>query len=210
MRRLEGSDITARDGGSAIIKCGGGPLPSEATETQGSSQPRKNRTRRRRNRRRHKTEATENTDVERSVQDGEGNKPSPDRTAKQQAFGEGQIPPSREPSLQELLSENCPYIDPDDDDFDEKFVYTFMTKGEDGRRRLNKANFVDSVCPPIIIQKLLANPSSGPLRKVCFVDDRTNDGTKSISLGDRVPLTVQELYQKLREKVKPRCHADLE
>jgi len=39
------------------------------------------------------------------------------------------------------------------------------------------------------------------LRKTCLLDDRTNDGTNSVSLGPNEPLSVEGLYQKLREQV---------
>ncbi|KAH7110912.1 hypothetical protein EDB81DRAFT_926519 [Dactylonectria macrodidyma] len=79
-------------------------------------------------------------------------------------------------------------------------AYYFMTKDGTLPRRNYQAEVVDSFCPQSTFKDLQSHSQNLPSRKVCLVDDRTNDGINSISLGDYGPLTAQKLYLKLKEK----------
>ncbi|KAF4979613.1 hypothetical protein FDECE_18033 [Fusarium decemcellulare] len=98
-----------------------------------------------------------------------------------------------------LLSENNPYMN--SGDFDKgDLVYCFMTKGETEPRRMKQADFVDSFCPRTTLGLLESPTSSIPSKNICLIDDRTNAGKDSISLGYYGPLTVRQLHLKLKEK----------
>ncbi|KAJ3543817.1 hypothetical protein NM208_g3380 [Fusarium decemcellulare] len=65
---------------------------------------------------------------------------------------------------------------------------------------MEQADFVDSFCPPATLGILKSPTANIPTRNVCWVDDRTNNGTESISLGYYGPMNVRQLYSKLKEK----------
>ncbi|KAJ3541993.1 hypothetical protein NM208_g4330 [Fusarium decemcellulare] len=103
------------------------------------------------------------------------------------------------------LAENIPYIDYLGSDFeDESLAHYFMTKGGTETRSFHQAELVDSFCRQRTLQDLKSLSSILPSRNIGLIDDRTNDGTNSVSLGDYGPLSVQKLYLKLKEK---RFHA---
>ncbi|KAF4450786.1 hypothetical protein F53441_6118 [Fusarium austroafricanum] len=83
---------------------------------------------------------------------------------------------------------------------DRDLVDRFMTRGGNEPRRMYQADMVNLFCHSAEIQELQSNSSSISLRKACLVDDRTNNGTVSMGLGDRKPLTPREMYVKLMEK----------
>jgi hypothetical protein len=105
-----------------------------------------------------------------------------------------------ERSWRELLSEDERYIDPEDLD-GENLVYWFMTKGNTEPRRMYQAEVVDSLCHRAAFQQLQSNSCKLSLEKICLIDDRTSDGSTSVSIGDYGPLAVREMYLKFMEKV---------
>ncbi|KAJ4264334.1 hypothetical protein NW762_005530 [Fusarium torreyae] len=101
--------------------------------------------------------------------------------------------------LGKVQTENERYIDPDVLE-DDNLVYFFMTKDGQDRGRFYQAELVDSFCRETAFQELRSSGSELSQRKVCLIDDRTNDGKNSASLGDFEPLSVHEMYLKLMEK----------
>lgn len=105
-----------------------------------------------------------------------------------------------ERSWRELLSEDERYIDPKDFD-GENLVYCFMTKENNEPRRMYQAEVVDSLCHRDALQQLQSNSCELSSKKICLIDDRSSDGSTSVSLGDYGPLAVREMYLKMMEKV---------
>lgn len=105
-----------------------------------------------------------------------------------------------ERSWRELLSEDEKYISPEDLN-GENLVYWFMTKGDDEPRRMYQAEVVDSLCHRAVLQQLLSNSGELASEKICLIDDRSSDGSTSVSIGDYGPLAVREMYLKMMEKV---------
>ncbi|KAJ4024831.1 hypothetical protein NW752_002283 [Fusarium irregulare] len=68
-------------------------------------------------------------------------------------------------------------------------------------RRINpEGDFIPKVYNCCSIRELQRATYLTHSEKSCFLDDRTNDGMKSVSLGHHGPLSVQSLYQTLRVK----------
>lgn len=111
-----------------------------------------------------------------------------------------------ERSWRELLSEDKRYIDPEDLG-GENLVYWFMTKGDDEPRRMYQAEVVDSLCHRAVLQQLQSNSCEVASEKICLIDDRSSDGSTSVSIGDYGPLSVREMYLKMMEKVTSLIHA---
>ncbi|KAF4965740.1 hypothetical protein FSARC_6523 [Fusarium sarcochroum] len=104
------------------------------------------------------------------------------------------------------LTENVRYIDPEDLEND-NLVFRFVTKGDEEAqepRRIHQAELINSFCHPAAFRELQSDDPKISSRKVCLIDDRTNDDAVSVSLGNYKPLTVFDMYRKLMEK---RFHA---
>ncbi|KAL4731503.1 hypothetical protein ACLX1H_000473 [Fusarium chlamydosporum] len=92
-----------------------------------------------------------------------------------------------------LLWENEAYIDFKYLEAEDPIEW-FMTKGGDRPRLLYKAELVKTLCTSATLQELMLNDPKISTRKMCLIDDRTNDGLSSRSLGDYRPLTPSQTY----------------
>jgi hypothetical protein len=73
-----------------------------------------------------------------------------------------------------------------------------MTKGGTQPTRIYQADLVGLFCHPTAFQELQLGSSNISLRKGCLLDERTDYGSVS---HNHDPLTIGELYLKLRQKV---------
>jgi hypothetical protein len=97
--------------------------------------------------------------------------------------------------------ENEKYITPEDL-VHEHLACWFMTKGDQETRRVYQTDPVRNFCYNTAEYQQLQSRDPGiPSKKICLIDDRTNNGTTSKALGKFTPLTVQEMYLKLMEDV---------
>ncbi|KAL6413122.1 hypothetical protein AUP68_02620 [Ilyonectria robusta] len=105
-----------------------------------------------------------------------------------------------------LESENVPYIQLLDDTLSEtSIVQFFMTESGAANRMMPQVELVANFCPDSTLEDLDSGGEIVTSKAVCILDDRTNDGKVSISLGYLGPLNVHQFYLKMKkERFQPK------
>jgi hypothetical protein len=104
--------------------------------------------------------------------------------------------------LQELISENTPYIDPETiRNETEDLVHCFITKYGTEKRHNAKAEYLSSFIETDIPLAFLFHRSRLPSRIVARIDDRKSNRDKISYSKDYGNLNVEEFYLTLSKKV---------
>ncbi|KPM35948.1 hypothetical protein AK830_g10606 [Neonectria ditissima] len=82
-------------------------------------------------------------------------------------------------------------------------VRFFMTRSEAGLRSVPEVELVRAFCPETSLEELQSSKSCVTSENVALLDDRTNDGTTSISRGYLGPLNARNLYLELQKERFP-------
>lgn len=99
--------------------------------------------------------------------------------------------------------ENKPFLQVWKDSGSElSLVRFFMTESGAANRIMPEVELVAGFCPDKTLSELDHGSSSLPLATIALLDDRTNDGTNSISRGYLGPLDALKLYLELKKDVK--------
>lgn len=78
----------------------------------------------------------------------------------------------------------------------------FMIESGAANRLMPEVELVAGFCPDQTLNELESGSSSVPQATIALLDDRTNDGTNSISRGYLGPLSSRQLYLELKKDVK--------
>lgn len=102
-----------------------------------------------------------------------------------------------------LKSENTPYIQLWDATLSEtSMVRFFMTESGAAHRMMPQVELVVTFCPDNTLEDLDSGGEIVTSKAVCILDDRTNDGKLSVSLGHLGPLNVHQFYLEMKKEVK--------
>lgn len=89
---------------------------------------------------------------------------------------------------------------------EQSLVRFFMTESRAANRIMPAVELVAGFCPDDTLEKLQSGSSLSTLEKVSLLDDRTNDGAKSVPRDYLGPLDAHALYLQLKEKVRLSCY----
>ncbi|KAK7417614.1 hypothetical protein QQX98_004435 [Neonectria punicea] len=96
--------------------------------------------------------------------------------------------------------ENKPFLEVWKDSGSElSLIRFFMTESGAANRLMPEVELVADFCPDSTLNELECGSSSVPQANVALLDDRTNDGTNSISRGYLGPLNAHKLYLELKK-----------
>lgn len=99
--------------------------------------------------------------------------------------------------------ENKPFLQVWKDSGSElSLVRFFMTESGAANPLMPVVELVAGFCPDKTLNELEHGSSSAPQATIALLDDRTNDGTNSISRGYLGPLNAHKLYLELKKDVK--------
>ncbi|KAM5384647.1 hypothetical protein ACJZ2D_001392 [Fusarium nematophilum] len=188
------------------LVCDSSTAPSERGQTTSAATTPRQRARRRRPRRHLRAKDPEKQAPDTPSPAGGKTRRFRQATTAPQTGNGGSSPASNrhsKPPTSKVLTENIAYIDLEGEPEDESLVDCFMTKDGALPRRKHEAEAVNFAYPRDRLKELQSNNPNIPTKNVCLVDDRTNDGTTSTSLGDHAPLNRQKFYHKLTQ---PRFH----
>ncbi|KAH7265918.1 hypothetical protein B0J15DRAFT_235859 [Fusarium solani] len=96
--------------------------------------------------------------------------------------------------------ENKPFLQVWNDSGSElSLIRFFMTESGAANRLMPEVELVAGFCPDKTLSELEHDSSSVPQATIALLDDRTNDGTNSISRGYLGPLNAHQLYLELKK-----------